>query len=125
MSFTESGYISSAHMSAESCSENVSGMTELLKGWINRMKKFEIYKHIGKVSYINNGYTKELNYISWDDREPVYDIRSWNENHTKYGKGVTLTAGEMILLQNLIKDRPFLGERNENFSMGEYEAKEN
>ncbi len=80
-------------------------MTELLKGWINRMKKFEIYKHIGKVSYINNGYTKELNYISWDDREPVYDIRSWNENHTK--------------------DSPFLGARNENFSMGEYEAKEN
>ena len=25
--------------------------------------KFEIVKHIGKLSYINNGYTKELNFI--------------------------------------------------------------
>lgn len=80
------------------------------------MKKFEIYKHIGKISYINNGYTKELNYISWDDREPVYDIRTWNEGYTKYGKGVTLTAREMKLLQELIKDKKFLGEINENFN---------
>lgn len=36
--------------------------------------KFEIVKHIGKLSYINNGYTKELNFISWNNREPVYDI---------------------------------------------------
>ena len=46
--------------------------------------KFEIVKHIGKLSYINNGYTKELNFISWNNREPVYDIRTWNQEHTKY-----------------------------------------
>lgn len=78
-------------------------------------KKFEIYKHIGKISNINNGYTKELNYISWDDSEPVYDIRTWNEDHTNYGKGVTITAGEMMLLQDLLKDRKFIGEKNENY----------
>ena len=38
--------------------------------------KFEIVKHIGKLSDINNGYTKELNFISWNHREPVYDIRT-------------------------------------------------
>ncbi len=59
--------------------------------------KFEIVKHIGKLSYINNGYTKELNFISWNNREPVYDIRTWNQEHTKYGKGVTLTLREMVL----------------------------
>lgn len=25
---------------------------------------------------------------NWDDKEPVYDIRTRNENHTEYGKGV-------------------------------------
>ena len=56
------------------------------------------------ISAENNGWTKELNFISWDDREPVYDIRSWTQDHTKYGKGVTLTQGEMKLLQELLKE---------------------
>ncbi len=51
-------------------------------------QKYQIYKHIGNISEANNGWIKELNYISWDDRESVYDIRTWNENHTEYGKGV-------------------------------------
>lgn len=67
--------------------------------------KYEIYRHIGNLSKPNNGWIKELNYISWDDREPVYDIRTWNEDHTKMGKGVTITAGEMKQLQELIKDK--------------------
>ena len=67
--------------------------------------KFKIYKHIGNISKPNNGWTKELNYISWDDREPVYDIRTWSVDHTEYGKGVTITAGEMKILQELIKDK--------------------
>ena len=66
--------------------------------------KFEIYKHIGDISHPNNGWTKELNYVSWDDREPVYDIRTWSSDHTEYGKGVTITQGEMKKLQELIKD---------------------
>lgn len=66
------------------------------------MVKFEIYKHMGSISKPNNGWTKELNYISWNDREPVYDLRTWNEDHTKMGKGVTITAGEMEALRDLI-----------------------
>ena len=30
-------------------------------------------------------------------------IRTWNQEHTKYGKGVTLTLCEMALLQDLMK----------------------
>lgn len=66
--------------------------------------KFKIYKHLGNISNTNNGWTKELNFISWDDREPVYDIRTWNQDHSDYGKGVTITQGEMKRLQELIKD---------------------
>ena len=49
-------------------------------------KNYKIYEHIGNISAENNGWTKELNFISWNDREPVYDIRSWTQDHTKYGK---------------------------------------
>lgn len=69
------------------------------------IKKCIIYKHIGNLSNENNGWTKELNYVSWDNREPVYDIRTWSQDHTNYGKGVTLTSGEMKILQNLIIDK--------------------
>ena len=68
--------------------------------------KYQIYKHIGNISELNNGWIKELNFISWNDREPVYDIRTWTLDHSDYGKGVTITQGEMKKLQDLIKDSP-------------------
>ena len=66
--------------------------------------KYKIYKHIGSISQRNNGWTKELNLISWNDREPVYDLRTWNDDHTKMGKGVTITAGEMAELKKILDD---------------------
>lgn len=67
------------------------------------MKNYKIYRHIGDLSPANNGWTKELNFISWEDREPVYDIRTWNKSHTEYGKGVTITAGQMTVLRELLE----------------------
>lgn len=65
---------------------------------------FTIYKHIADISYPNNEWIKELNFISWNNREPVYDIRTWNSEHTKYGKGVTITAGEMVSLKEALNE---------------------
>jgi len=65
--------------------------------------KYEVYKHIGNISEPNNGWTKELNLISWNDREPVYDLRTWNEDHTRMGKGVTITHKEMVALKGLLE----------------------
>ncbi len=62
--------------------------------------KYEITKHIGVLSENAKGWTKELNMISWNDREPKYDLREWNPDHTRMGKGVTLTDEE---IQNLTK----------------------
>lgn len=41
---------------------------------------YKIIKHLGELAAQNNGFTKELNLISWNNREPVYDIRTWNED---------------------------------------------
>lgn len=56
--------------------------------------------------YENNGETwrKELNCISWNDREPKLDIREWNGDHTKCTKGITLTPDEASKLYMALND---------------------
>ena len=66
--------------------------------------KFEIVKEFGVLSQSPSGWTKELNLVSWNDREPKYDIREWAPEHTKMGKGVTISADEIILLRDLLNE---------------------
>ena len=66
--------------------------------------KFEIVKECGVLSQSPSGWTKELNLVSWNDREPKYDIREWAPEHTRMGKGVTLSEDEMQIIKQLIKD---------------------
>ena len=39
--------------------------------------KFEIKETLGILSESPKGWTKELNLVSWNNREPKYDIRDW------------------------------------------------
>ena len=64
--------------------------------------KYEIFKEFGVLS--QSGWTKELNFISWNDREPKYDIREWAPDHKKMGKGVTISPDEIILLRDLLNE---------------------
>ena len=64
--------------------------------------KFEITEHIGTLSEGSKGWTKEINKVSWNDREPKYDIRDWSPDHQKMGKGVTLTDEEFQKLKELL-----------------------
>ena len=66
--------------------------------------KVEIVKECGVLSQSPSGWTKELNLVSWNDREPKYDIRDWSPDHTKMSKGITLTSEEMQELIDLLKD---------------------
>nr|WP_328812875.1 PC4/YdbC family ssDNA-binding protein [Paradesulfitobacterium ferrireducens] len=53
--------------------------------------KYEIKETLGVLSEGSKGWSKEVNLISWNDREPKYDIREWSPDHSKMGKGVTLS----------------------------------
>ena len=64
--------------------------------------KYEITEKLGVLGETGNGWTKELNLVSWNDREPVYDIRTWNENHDRMGKGITLSLDEVKSLKDLL-----------------------
>ena len=39
---------------------------------------YEIVKKVGVLSRSTSGWAKELNLISWNDREPKYDLRDWS-----------------------------------------------
>lgn len=64
--------------------------------------KFEIRETIGVLSESAKGWTKELNLVSWNDKDPKYDIREWSPNHEKMGKGVTLSGEEVKQLRELL-----------------------
>ena len=66
--------------------------------------KYEIIKNIAVLSTSASGWSKELNLISWNDREPKYDLRDWSADHEKMGKGVTLSKEELIALRELLNN---------------------
>ena len=64
--------------------------------------KFEITERIGVLSENAKGWTKELNKVSWNEREPKYDLREWNPDHSRMGKGITLTDEEVETLKAIL-----------------------
>ncbi|HHX55226.1 MAG TPA: hypothetical protein GX705_02655 [Clostridiales bacterium] len=65
---------------------------------------YEITKHIGVLSENAKGWTKELNLVSWNNRDPKYDIRDWDLEHEKMSKGITLTEEEIKNLKELLNE---------------------
>ena len=70
----------------------------------NDQFRFEIVKNIAVLSKERSGWTKEINLVSYNDTPPKYDIRSWDPNHEKMGKGVTLSDDEMKVLLDAMAD---------------------
>lgn len=65
------------------------------------------YKITSKIAVIGEekgGWRTELNEVSWNGKEPKFDIRRWNEDHTKMGKGLTLTKEEAKELLAALQD---------------------
>lgn len=50
-----------------------------------------------------NGYSKELNMVSWNGQPAKYDIRTWSEGHEKSYKGLTFTKEEAKRLYETLK----------------------
>jgi hypothetical protein len=65
--------------------------------------KYEIIERMGVLSQSSSGWTKEVNLISWNDREARYDIRDWSPDSTKMSKGVSFTKDEIIKLKEILK----------------------
>jgi len=66
--------------------------------------KYEIKENLGELSEAGKIWRKELNLISWNDKEAKYDIRDWSPEHEKMGKGITLSKEELINLKALLNE---------------------
>lgn len=65
--------------------------------------KYEIIEEIAVLAEGSKGWRKELNLVSWNEREPKYDLREWSPGHEKMGKGVTLSTAEIIALREALE----------------------
>ena len=66
--------------------------------------EMEIKRRIGELSSLKGGWTRELNIVSWNGREPKYDIRNWNPTHENQSRGITLTTDEAKALYWILKE---------------------
>lgn len=66
--------------------------------------KFEIVEKLGVISEGSKGWKKEVNLISWNDRKAKIDIRDWDENNEKMGKGITLSKEEIKELKKILNE---------------------
>ena len=66
--------------------------------------KFEITEKIGVLGENAKGRTQQLNLLSWNEREPNYDLREWSPDHSRMGQGITITADELAALKDILED---------------------
>ena len=65
--------------------------------------KYEITEHLGVISETARGWTREVNMISWNGREPKIDVRDRSHDHTNKSKGMTYTKEEIDELKNQVE----------------------
>ena len=73
---------------------------------------YEIKRHIAVRKEGTGGWSLELNLVSWNEAQPKYDIRFWNEDHDRMMRGLTLDKGSAAELTKAL-DKEFFPERNE------------
>ena len=68
-------------------------------------KAFKIVEEFGVLSEtVGNGWRVEFNLVSWYDRAPKYEIRSWAPYHAAAGKGYTLTNEQVLRLKEVLNN---------------------
>lgn len=63
--------------------------------------KYEILEKFGVLSTSKSGWNLELNFVQWGEAKPKFDLRSWSADHSKMGKGLTLTHDDLVNLNKL------------------------
>jgi len=66
---------------------------------------FEIEEHLLTLSENDKGWTKEINRVSFNGAPAKFDIRSWSPDHTKMGKGITLSNEEFQVMVDAFKNQ--------------------
>ena len=69
----------------------------------NSYNIIETYGEIGRRTD-NDGvvWIRELNLISWNGREPLFDVREWNEDRTVMRAGARFNRAELDTLTDIL-----------------------
>lgn len=74
---------------------------------------YEIIEEIGQVGNPTaSGWSTRLNLISWNGGSPKLDIRSWNEDMSRMGKGVSFSKEDAKDLAVLLNSYLGMGEED-------------
>lgn len=65
---------------------------------------FEIIKSLGQLSTSRSGWNREVNLVSWNGAKPKLDIRDWAPDHSKMGKGISLSDEEIAILKEILAE---------------------
>jgi len=65
--------------------------------------KYEIIERIGIISTTGSGWTREMNIVSFNEREAKFDLRDWAPDRASMSKGFSFTKEELLKLKELIK----------------------
>ncbi len=65
---------------------------------------YEILENYGELGSNRSGWTRELNLVKWNNNAPKLDLRDWNSDHTRMGKGITLSYEEVAILREVLSD---------------------
>ncbi len=68
---------------------------------------YDIVEELGVIGQGRGGWSRELNKISWNGREPKYDLRDWAPDHEKMGKGISLSKEDLLALRDLLNELDF------------------
>ncbi len=66
--------------------------------------RYEIKAHLGVLSTSGTGWTREVNIVSWNDRQARLDIRDWDPDHVKMSRGVGLNGDEVMNLRSILEN---------------------
>jgi len=59
-------------------------------------------KALGVLREHDKGWCREVNVVKWNGCQPKLDIRDWNEEHNRMGRGITLSLDEARTLKNML-----------------------
>lgn len=68
---------------------------------------FKIVEHLAVFRSDANGWSKELNMVSWGGNKPKLDVREWSPDHTKMSRGVTFSSVEADTLFKCMQKKGF------------------
>ena len=65
---------------------------------------YEITERIAVLSTNASGWERQLNMVSWNGKEPKYDLRDWAPDGSKMGKGISMTKEELVTLKGILEE---------------------